>query len=138
MPKFGKSSTRRLGTCHPDLQIIMNHAIARGPDFSILCGHRSEEEQNKAYRQKRSQLKWPLSKHNSHPSKAIDIAPYPIDWNDWNRFRILAGYILAIADTLYSLELIEHRLTWGGDWDRDYQESDERFRDLPHFELTKD
>ena len=27
-------------------------------------------------------------------------------------------------------------IRWGGDWDKDYDEKDERFRDLPHFELT--
>lgn len=119
MPHFGTTSAGRLATCHKDLQTVMNHAIEHGPDFSILCGHRSKEDQNKAFEEGKSQLKWPQSRHNTDPSEAVDLAPYPIDWDDQNRFRVLAGYLQGVADVLYSNGEISHRLRWGGDWDKD-------------------
>ena len=132
MPAFGPTSIDRMTTCHHDLQRVLIAAIRNGPDFAILCGHRDRETQDRAVAEGRSKAPWPTSAHNASPSRAVDLAPYPIDWNDWNRFRVLAGYILGVADTLGV------RLRWGGDWDRDYAEADERFRDLPHFELMED
>ncbi len=130
MPEFGSRSEARLATCHPDLQRVVRTAIEYGPDFSVLCGHRTREEQERCCREGRSQLPWPRSLHNRQPSLAVDIAPWPIDWDDLPRFIFLAGYIMATAHRL-GVEL-----RWGGDWDRDYEQSDERFRDLPHFELV--
>ena len=132
MPEFSETSEQRLATCHPDLQQVLRAAIGGGPDFTVLCGHRCQEDQDRAVREGRSQVRWPHSKHNQDPALAVDIAPWPVDWDDANRFRLLAGYVLGVADTL-GVEL-----RWGGDWDRDYSEADEGFRDLPHFELVGD
>lgn len=134
MPKFGLRSIARLNTCHPDLQRVLNAAIADGPDFTILCGHRGAAEQAEACAKGLSKAPWPTSKHNALPSLAVDIAPYPIDWNDYARFRALADHILAHAARLGI------RLRWGGDWDGDGLtardgDKDERLIDLPHFEL---
>ena len=131
MPQFGKTSMERLMTCQPGIQRVLLKAIRNGPDFTIICGHRGRAEQGRAVAEGRSKVHWPNSKHNTDPSEAVDIAPYPIDWDDTNRFRVLAGYILGVADTMGV------PLRWGGDWDHDYSETDERFRDLPHFELLE-
>ena len=72
-----------------------------------------------------------LSPHNYPISHAVDIAPYPIDWNNTSRFMILGGYVLGIAQGL-GIDL-----RWGGDFNRNYDNSDEIFSDLPHFELGK-
>lgn len=130
MYKFSRRSESRLKTCHPYLQQILRGAIEI-VDFSILEGYRGRELQNKAFEEGRSQLMYPSSMHNARPSLAVDIAPYPIDWNDLERFALLAGVMHAVA---YSLELEDH-LRWGGDWDRDWKTADEKFRDYPHFEL---
>ena len=128
--KFGRSSTERLNTCHPKLQILVREVLARSDqDISVLCGHRSREDQNKAYAEKRSKLRFPGSKHNQHPSMAVDLAPYPIDWKDLKRFEELADLVLDVADDL------DLAIRWGGDWDMDGDSSDERFLDMPHFEL---
>lgn len=123
MPHFGTTSLDRLETCHPDLQKVMRAAIVAGPDFSIICGHRDEPAQNKAFAEGASKAIWPQSKHNTLPSNAVDIAPYPIDWDDTERFEALSKHVLAIANAL------EIELTWGGTWTDPV--------DMPHYELKE-
>lgn len=135
MPYFGQTSMERLKTCHPDLQRILLEAI-KYTDFTIVCGHRGKAEQEKAYREKRTQLDWPHSRHNSMPSRAVDIAPWHttaphIDWSDSEGFIYLAGIVKGVAF------MLGYDLRWGGDWDDDHDQRDEKFRDLPHFELRK-
>lgn len=135
MPSYSVRSRERLNTCHKDLRVIFNAVIPHF-DNSILCGHRDEAAQMEAYNSGKSQLKWPQSKHNKTPSMAVDVAPYPIDWEDLDRFRYFAGYVMGVAAILHSEGLITHRLRWGGDWDRDTQVKDNSFNDMPHFELV--
>ncbi len=134
MPRFSDNSQERLDSCHPDLQRLFKEVV-RGFDCSVLCGHRSKAEQQKVFEQGLSQVQFPNSKHNITPSRAVDVPPYPIDWKDLPRFHLFAGYVLGIANQLYQRGEIDHRIRWGGDWDSDTLTSDERFRDLPHFEL---
>ena len=126
--KFGNTSTSRILTCHQDIQKLFYHVI-RNYNCSVLCGHRSENEQNAAFADKKSKLKWPQSKHNSDPSTAIDIAPFPIDWEDHDRFYHFAGYVLANSERL------KIKVRWGGDWDSDKEFKDQKFNDLVHWEL---
>jgi len=128
MPKFGKTSADRLATCHPDLQKLFNEVV-KNYDCSVLQGIRPKEEQDEYFRTGRSKVQYPNSKHNSDPSMAADVAPYPIDWNNTNRFYHFAGYVIATADQLGI------KLRWGGDWDSDKDFSDQNFNDLPHFEI---
>lgn len=130
MPIFSEKSKQRLDTCHPDLQKLFNEVI-KHIDCSILCGNRGKEDQNKAFIDGKSKLKWPQSKHNSSPSNAIDVVPFPIDWDDKNRFYFFAGFVLATAKNL------NIRVRWGGDWNSDYNFKNENFLDFPHFELEK-
>lgn len=121
--KYGKTSKKRLSECHEDIQKLMNEALKTSPcDISILCGHRGEEEQNEAFRNGNSKLQFPNSKHNSFPSVAVDIAPYPIDWKDIDRFKLLAVHIKYVAKEL-GIDI-----KWGGDW--------KSFKDYPHWELN--
>lgn len=143
MPTFSQSSRAKLETCHADIQKIFNKAIEY-LDFTVLYGHRTKEEQTAIYAQGRTtpgaivtNTPWPKSKHNSYPSMAIDVAPYPIDWNDLARFDYLAGRILQIADEMIEKGEITHKLVWGHDWDSDNDLKDTHFIDRPHFELRK-
>ncbi len=129
MPKFGTSSKLRLTTCHPDLRAVMN-AVIKHIDFTIISGHRNEEQQIAAHAAGNSQVEWPDSTHNSDPSEGIDVAPYPIAWDDRERFTLLAGMIIMAGHDLRIL------LRWGGDWDRDTEVKDNKFDDLGHFELV--
>jgi len=65
------------------------------------------------------------------PSLAVDAAPYPIDWNDRDRWMRFSGFVLGVARA-YGVTL-----RWGGDWDRDWDVADNRFNDWPHFEIVE-
>jgi peptidoglycan L-alanyl-D-glutamate endopeptidase CwlK len=105
----------------------------------VICGHRTEAEQSVACRTGKSKAPWPTSRHNSLPSEAVDLAPLKngtIDWNDTALFRDLANHVLAVAKARGV------SIRWGGDWDGDGLtrgdgDKDERFVDLPHFELMR-
>ncbi len=132
MYKYGKKSRERLATCDPRLQEIFNEVI-KVMDISILCGHRSEEEQQKAFNNGNSKLQYPNSKHNSTPSIAIDVAPWNggIDWENYKSFYFLGGLALGIADQKGI------KLRWGGDWNRNGKFDDQTFDDLVHFEIVE-
>lgn len=129
MPQFSEISKKRLAECHPDLQKLMNEVIKKY-DIVILCGFRGKDEQNKAFAEGKSKLQFPKSKHNTTPSLAVDVAPYPLDWNDMKRWWHLAGYIKAKAEELGIA------IRQGCDWDGDNDFKDQKFVDLPHVELV--
>ena len=128
MAKFGKSSIERLSTCHKDLQKVFNEVI-KYVDCSVLERHRNEERQNKLFEEGKTKVKYPKGRHNSSPSRAVDVTPYPVDWDDRERQTLFAGFVLGIARSM------DIKLRWGGDWDMDFQVMDNRFDDFPHFEL---
>ncbi len=136
MPSFSPSSLSRLASCHEDLQEIF-HVVVKNFDCSIICGHRDKAEQDRVFREKLSKVEWPNSKHNSYPSMAVDVAPYPVDWKNLERFRYFGFYVKGIAAGMYKFGLIQHELRWGGDWDGDNDTRDQMFNDLVHFELIE-
>ena len=129
MPRFGKKSKERLATCDERLQKLFNEVI-NYVDCSVLEGHRGEERQNKLQKEGKSKVAYPKGRHNSIPSRAVDVAPYPIDWKDRERFHLFAGFVLGVAHRM------DITLRWGGDWNRNFQVKDNNFDDFPHFELV--
>lgn len=134
MPSFGKTSRQRLATCHQDLQTIFNYVIKEF-DCSVICGHRGRIAQNEAFKKGYSKVQFPDSKHNKIPSMAVDVVPYPIDWQDTDRMKYFAGFVMGTAKMLQSYGAISHGLRWGGDWNQNTLLSDNTFQDFPHFEL---
>ena len=128
MPTFGKTSATNLATCHTDLQRLMNEVI-KHVDCSITCGYRGQAAQDKAFAEGKSKLKYPNGEHNKMPSRAVDVAPYPLNWNDAEAFTLLAGVIYGIACTMG----IKIRL--GADWDGDFNTIEHSFKDRPHIQL---
>lgn len=128
MPRFGNLSEQRLATCDERLQRLLREVI-KEVDITVLCGHRTKEEQDDAVRRGASTKLWPLSKHNRLPSMAVDIAPYPINWNDTARFARMIGYVERVA---WELKI---PIRWGGDWNQNGHTKDERLVDMPHIEL---
>lgn len=131
MPKFGALSEERLRTCDPRLQILFREVVHQY-DCAVLVGHRGKEEQNKAVREGNSKVFWPNGRHNSKPSMAVDVAPYPIDWKNEKRFYHFAGYVQGKASEM------SIKIRFGGDWDRDFDLDDQDFMDLVHFELINE
>lgn len=121
MPYLGENSRNHLAECHPDLIQVMTEAI-KTYDFSVICGHRNEVDQMNAFLSGNSQVRWPDSKHNAVPSRAVDIIPYPggfeskmIEW--WK----MATHVFAAANK------VNVEIEWGGHW--------RNFKDYPHFQL---
>lgn len=130
MPSFGTRSLEKLSTCDSRLQELLHEAIKQSMDFTILCGHRNEVEQNEAFSTGASTKKWPDSKHNTLPSLAVDIAPWPIRWRDTASFARLVGYVERIAEEK------KLHIRWGADWNMNDRTDDEKFIDMPHIELV--
>jgi len=128
MPSFSARSLANLDTCHEDLQKVFFEVVQHF-DCTVLCGHRGKQDQDQAYRTGKSQVRWPDGNHNKYPSNAVDVAPYPIDWEDRERFVYFGGFVLGMANAMGI------GLRWGGDWSQDHDLQDQTFHDLPHFEL---
>jgi peptidoglycan L-alanyl-D-glutamate endopeptidase CwlK len=131
MGKFSGLSKHRLDQCHEKLQDLFNKVVEEY-DCTVICGFRTKEDQDEAFRSGKSKIQWPDGKHNQQPSLAVDVVPFPIDWNDKNRFYHFGGYVLGIASSLGI------KVRWGGDWNGNLDFKDQNFHDLPHFELILD
>jgi len=136
MNHFSATSKQRLDTCHRDLRILFAHVL-QDFDCTIVCGHRDKPEQDKAFAEGKSKLKYPQSKHNKIPSEAVDAAPYINGKIDWTRDQMLffAGYVKGKADQLFKIGVMSHRIRLGADFSGDNDVTDEKFKDEPHFEL---
>ncbi len=130
MPAFSPLSTTQLNSCHPDLVRLFTE-VTKYADCTVLCGHRGQAEQDEAVRTGHSKTPWPRSKHNTEPSMAVDVVPFPIDWKDRTGMAHFAGFVQGVAAGLGI------RVRWGGDWNGNFNLKDENFFDLPHFELVE-
>ncbi len=130
MPSFSDKSISKLGTCDARLQRVF-HEVVRNFDCTVLEGHRNKERQNRLVEEGKSQVLWPDGKHNTVPSMAVDVTPYPVVWDDRERQTLFAGYVLATAKAMGV------DLRWGGDWDLDTEVRDNTFDDLVHFEIVE-
>ena len=124
MYSLSKTSKKHYDTLDPRWQLIIDEVL-KVYDVSIIQGHRNKIGQDTAYANGFSKLKWPLSKHNTLPSKAVDIAPWNngIDWDDVNEFYFLAGIVMAIAERHFI------KIRWGGRW--------VLLKDYVHFEIVE-
>jgi hypothetical protein len=128
MPKFGEKSLAQLDTCDVKLQEVFNEVIKK-VDCSVLEGRRGKDRQNALFKEGKTKVTFPNGRHNASPSRAVDVVPYPIDWDDRERFHLFAGFVLGVA---YQKGI---KLRWGGDWNINWFVDDNKFDDFPHFEL---
>jgi peptidoglycan L-alanyl-D-glutamate endopeptidase CwlK len=121
--KLGSTSRARLALAHPKLQELFKACAADPtcPDFTILESQRGRVEQERAFALGHSRAHFGKSAHNWSPAIALDVVPYPVDWKDLKRFRVLAAFIKKKAAAL-GIPLV-----WGGDWPK--------LKDMPHYEL---
>ena len=131
MPKFSTRSKERLATCHPDIQKVFNEVI-KHVDCTILEGIRTADTQAEYVRTGKSRTM--NSKHleqNDGYSHAVDVIAWPIEWDNWQRNYLFAGFVKGIAASMGI------KLRIGADWDGDFTTKDQTFHDLPHFEIIK-
>lgn len=128
MPYYSEKSKKILNNAHPGLQKLFREVIKHF-DCSVICSYRGKAAQTLAFETGKSNACFGLSPHNFKPALAVDVVPYPIDWLDTDRMHYFSGQVMGIA------EMMGIEIKWGGDFDRDTHLSDERFHDLPHFEL---
>ena len=132
MPRFGKRSRERLNGVDAKLVNVLNEVV-KYFDITIIEGLRSQKRQEELVAEGKSKTKF--GKHVL--GKAVDLAPYPIDWKARDDFHLLGGFILGVASQMGV------NVRWGGDWSASslYKgkrtTKDNSFDDLVHFELKE-
>ena len=137
---LGQQSRARLKGVHPDLVRVVEHAIKRTTtDFMVLEGVRTPARQRELYAQGRTKpgqvVTWTLT--SNHFAKAdgyghaVDLCPFPVDWNDLKKFDAIAKAMFSAADELGV------KIRWGADWDQDGKPRERGESDSPHFELAR-
>jgi|TARA_X000001382_G_scaffold129721_1_gene122466 peptidoglycan L-alanyl-D-glutamate endopeptidase CwlK len=124
MYKFGKRSKERLKGVDSRLVNVLNELI-KIMDVTIIEGLRSEKRQKELLAKGATKVKY--SKHME--GKAVDLAPYPIDWNDREMFHYMGGMLRGLGKSMGV------KIRWGGDWDSDGDINDNKFDDLVHVEI---
>ena len=132
-------SRQHLKGVHPKLVAVIERAIQiTKQDFTVICGVRTKEEQQRLYDQGRKTpgpiVTWTLNSRHL-PAKdglgyAVDLVPSPVDWNDPKKFNAIADAMFAAAKELGV------KLRWGADWDMDGKPRERGEGDSPHFELA--
>lgn len=125
-------SVDRLHGVHPAL-VDWAFRVVSIMDVRVIYGVRTQEEQRQLLKAKatRTMNSYHLIQSTGY-GHAIDLAPYPIDWKDLNRFYVMGGIGLAIA---HDMDL---PVTWGRDWDGDMDFADQEFNDFLHWQLPRD
>lgn len=136
MPKFSQESFSKLSTCHHDLQVLFFEVI-KYFDCTILEGYRNQDDQEADFANGATKLHYPNGKHNHQPSMAVDVAPYPLNFNDEKLSLWFGGYVMGIAQRLKEEGKIEHSVRWGGSWDGlGKLDKPGQLHDGGHFELV--
>lgn len=158
--KFGKASEERLATLKPELLRVVRRAAELATaedDFMVLEGVRSVEQMKINFGKGRTvgqvqahgieakyaaplqnKVTWLKNPFNSAhkadskdgKSRAVDLVPFPVDWNNIKRFDRLALLMMRAA------ALEDVRIRWGADWDEDGKPREKGETDSPHFELV--
>lgn len=128
---MNNTSLIKLKTCDYRL-ILLAHEVDKRFPIQIICGERNEKDQEHAYQNGMSKLRFPNSKHNINKeqgrakSHALDAVPDPdnnpatLNWNDIEAFELMCLTFEQVADELG----VKIRLG------RDF-----KFKDFPHIEL---
>lgn len=135
---LGPKSRERLAGVHPTLVRIVERAIQISPqDFMVLEGVRTPERQKELYAQGRTKpgpkVTWTLTSNHFRKADgyghAVDLCPFPVDWNTSSKFDAIAKAMFAAAEEL------EVRIRWGKDWNQNGRPGEKGEADSPHFEL---
>lgn len=136
---LSKLSLSRLEGVEPRLVKVVKRAIQISmQDFMVLEGVRTPERQKQLYAQGRTKpgniVTWTLkSNHFKKPDgfgHAVDLVPFPVDWNTLSKFDAVSKAMFKAADELGL------QIRWGADWDSDGKPRERGESDSPHFELV--
>jgi peptidoglycan L-alanyl-D-glutamate endopeptidase CwlK len=121
---FGTRSEILLKDLNPKLVGVLRLALSYDVmDFTVIETLRTlEQEKGKVAAGLSKTLN---SKHLAGPdgkSRAVDVAPWPMDWKDTERFKKLGALVKRAAGELGV------KISWGGDWKKKW--------DWGHFELA--
>lgn len=149
--QLSKRSLSRLAGVDDKLVAVVKRAIEISDvDFMVLEGVRSKEQCMINYGKGRTaaqcsakgvpakyanpsaaKVTWlnnPFaSKHVT--GKAVDLVPYPVDWNDLKKFDLIAQAMLQAAKELGV------PVRWGADWNNNGKPRERGESDSPHFEI---
>ena len=131
---LGKTSLARLKGVDEQLVNIVKRAIEISEvDFTVLEGVRTLERQSELYAQGRTApgkiVTWTMKSRHIE-GKAVDLVPYPLDWNDLEKFNKIKDAMFQAASEQ------DVNLRWGADWDGDGKYREKGEYDSPHFELN--
>lgn len=137
---LSQRSISNLRQVHPDLVAVVERAIQiTEQDFIVIEGVRTQERQDELWAQGRTKpgpiVTWTKDASSHGIGKdgyghAVDICPFPVDWNDISKFDLIYVAMMAAAQELGV------RLRYGGDWDMDGKLREKGETDSPHFELA--
>jgi peptidoglycan L-alanyl-D-glutamate endopeptidase CwlK len=134
MFRLSQKSLDKMKGVNPTLVAVVKRAIEISAiDFSVLEGLRSLDRQKELYAQGRTApgkiVTWTMkSKHID--GLAVDLVPYPLDWNDLHKFDQIAD---AMFDAAKELGV---SIRWGADWNQNGKSREKGESDSPHFELA--
>ena len=118
--KLGTRSLQSLSGVHPDMVAVVKRAIEiTGVDFTVIEGIRNINRQRELFKAGKSTTM--NSRHIT--GHAVDMVPWPVDWEDLERFEVMSEAMKTAAEEL------DIPIVWGGDW--------KSFYDAPHFELDR-
>ncbi len=127
MPRFGKASKANLEGVDKRIIKVLDEVIQHF-DFTVLEGRRTYARQEQLVKDGSS--KTMKSKHLN--GAAVDIAPWPIDFSNTERFCYLAGFVMGGAKKR------GYNMRWGRDWRSDWlikNKNMSTFLDYVHFEI---
>lgn len=137
---LSQRSISNLRQVHPDLVAVVERAIQiTEQDFIVIEGVRTQERQDELWAQGRTKpgpiVTWTKDASSHGIGKdgyghAVDICPFPVDWNDISKFDLIYVAMMSAAQELGV------RLRYGGDWDMDGKLREKGETDSPHFELA--
>lgn len=127
MYKFGRTSLARMEGVHPLIRDCAERALSYGIlDLTVpkFGGLRTLDDQRQLVASGASRTLNSLHrKQESGYGHAIDLVPYPVDWNNIERFMLMGTLMFRAANELGV------PLEWGGHW--------KNFKDYPHFQFPR-
>lgn len=133
-------SLAKLEGVHPNMVKVVKRAAAlSSQDFTVLEGVRTPARQKELYAQGRTApgpvVTWVMTSNHFVNKKtgfghAVDLCPWPIDWNTPAKFDAISKVMFQAAKDL------RVTIRWGADWDRDGKPRERGETDSPHFELV--